>query len=91
MAVGLPCVATDVGDSGLLIGDAGMLVPKEDSVALAGALEKLANMTARERHEIGARARKRISENFSIDRIRRRYEDIYLKTAAGTLFENRSI
>lgn len=89
MAVGLPCVATDVGDSAVLIGDAGTLVPKEDPVALAAALERLVNMAARERHELGARARSRISENFSIDRIRRRYEDIYMKTAAGTLFENR--
>ncbi|HET7614906.1 MAG TPA: glycosyltransferase, partial [Gemmatimonadaceae bacterium] len=90
MAVGLPCVATDVGDSALLIGDAGTLVPREDPVALAAALERLVNTTAAERHELGARARKRIGENFSIDQIRRRYEDVYTKTAAGTLFEDRS-
>lgn len=90
MAIGLPCVATDVGDSALLIGDAGLLVPKEDAVALSAALQRLVDMTARERRALSARARKRIGDNFSIDQVRGRYEDIYAATAARTLFGNRS-
>jgi glycosyltransferase involved in cell wall biosynthesis len=41
MAEGLPCVATDVGDVRVRLGDAVDLVPPEDPQALAGALTRL--------------------------------------------------
>jgi len=87
MAIGLPCVATEVGDTALLLGDAGVLVPKEDAAALAAALERILTLTEEQRQELGARARQRVAENFSMAHFKRRYEDIYLKTVAGTLFE----
>jgi glycosyltransferase involved in cell wall biosynthesis len=38
MATGLPCVATDVGDTGIVVGDTGWLCPPRDSTALAEAM-----------------------------------------------------
>ena len=77
MACGVPCVATDVGDSSFLIGDTGIVVPPRDSQALADAWERLLLLSAEERFALGERARQRIQQLFSIVHIARRYEDLY--------------
>ena len=63
MACGLPPVVTDVGDSAMLVGDAGRVVRRRDAEALARAIEEEA---AASRDSRGARARARIVENFSL-------------------------
>jgi glycosyltransferase involved in cell wall biosynthesis len=77
MACGVPCVATDVGDSSFLIGDTGMVVPPKDPQALADGWERLLSLSAEERLSLGERARQRILQLFSIVQIARRYEDLY--------------
>ena len=64
MACGLPPVVTDVGDSAMLVGDAGRVVPRRDPEALARALEDEA---AEPRGPRGERARARIVESFSLN------------------------
>jgi glycosyltransferase involved in cell wall biosynthesis len=78
MASRLPCVVTNVGDTAMLVGDTGLVVPKEDSRLLAEALTRLVTMTAEERAAIGMRAHARISETFSLASARRRFEELYL-------------
>ena len=77
MACGVPCVATDVGDSSFLIGDTGMVVPPKDPQALANAWERLLRLSVEERLNLGERARQRIQQLFSIVQVARRYEDLY--------------
>jgi glycosyltransferase involved in cell wall biosynthesis len=69
MACGVPCVATDVGDSREVLGEDGIVVPARDSSVLAAGV---AHMLERRRLEgdcLGARLRKRVIENFSVDRL----------------------
>jgi len=62
MACGTSCVVTDVGDSAVIVGDLGSLVPPDDAEALAGAM--LRELEARSPARSAA-ARRRIVDHFS--------------------------
>ena len=81
MACGVPCVATDVGDSALIIADTGRVVPPKDPQRLAGALNWMVELGAEGRSQLGAKARRRIRENFDLSVIRDRYEALYREVA----------
>ncbi len=79
MAARLPVVAYDVGGNAELINDErGTLVSagNEDEFA-AAILRLLANGGLRER--LGANAREFVEENFHLDRVCRRYEELYVR------------
>jgi glycosyltransferase involved in cell wall biosynthesis len=78
MACGIPCVVTNVGDSALLVGNSGLVVPCQDPVALAEALCRLICLDPAEKRLLGARARLRIETQFSLDVIVNRYQQLYL-------------
>lgn len=77
MAMGVPCVATDVGDTAMLIADSGVVVPKEQPGLLAQGLAQISNMSREERILMGARGKKRIHAEFTIECARSRFESIY--------------
>ncbi len=77
MACGVPCVATDVGDSALVLGDTGAIVPSGDPRAVAAAWGHLLSLKPAERALLGERARARVEANFSLPLIARRYEAFY--------------
>jgi glycosyltransferase involved in cell wall biosynthesis len=81
MACGVPCVATDVGDSAFIIGDTGRTVAARDSAALAAAWGELLSMGEQGRRDLGALARKRVQELFDLDSVTRRYEALYQEVA----------
>jgi glycosyltransferase involved in cell wall biosynthesis len=78
MACGIPCAVTDVGDSGYLIGDSGLVVPPREPNVLANAIARLINLGWSGRQQLGAKARKRIETEFSLSAIVQRYERLYL-------------
>lgn len=78
MACGVPCVVTDAGDSSLIVGDTGIVVPPRDPMALGRALEAMLAMPLPQRMDLGAAARRRIESTFDLPRIARRYERLYL-------------
>jgi glycosyltransferase involved in cell wall biosynthesis len=92
MAAGLPCAVTDVGDAAVMVGDTGIVVPKEDAPALAGALRRLIAMAPEERRSLGKRAQARANAEFSMRRARERFEALYLELgkddASGQALEN---
>jgi glycosyltransferase involved in cell wall biosynthesis len=68
MAAGLPCIATDVGGVGeVLDGGAGILVPPGNVGALIAAMNKLIAQPCLAAG-LGAAARKRVEERFSLSR-----------------------
>jgi len=83
MACGVPCVATDIGDSGFIIGDTGLLVPRENPQALAEAIGRLVSAGADYRKQRGAAARLRVEQEFSLDSVARRYHDLYCDVLAS--------
>jgi glycosyltransferase involved in cell wall biosynthesis len=76
MALGLPCVVTDVGDAAMLLGDAGRVVTPRDADALAAAVLELAALPEAERCTLGARGRSRIAEYFSLRSACRRFTEL---------------
>lgn len=83
MASGVPCVVTDVGDSRDLVGDTGRVVPPKDPGALAAGWLELVEMGVEGRKRLGAAARERIVEKFSIAAVAERYRRTYTEVLAG--------
>ncbi len=77
MACGLPAVATGVGDAARIVGDAGIVVAPRDPEALASAIATLARMSPAERATLGHAARRRVVEQFSLERAARRFDALY--------------
>ncbi|MEM8511297.1 glycosyltransferase involved in cell wall biosynthesis [Massilia sp. MP_M2] len=77
MAMGLPCVATDVGDVAVLMANTGVLVPRADSNALAQGVAGLMALDARHRRQMGQQARARIGARFTMACVREHFERIY--------------
>jgi len=77
MSCEVPCVATDVGDSALLLGDTGAIVAPRAPEALADRWRSLIAIGRDERLRLGAAARARIRANFSIEGIVSAYETLY--------------
>lgn len=77
MACGVPCVVTDVGDCASIVGDAGIVVPPNDWLAMARSWETLLNMPDEERAEFGRLGRIRIESQFSLKKVTKQYERVY--------------
>jgi len=77
MAMGLPCVATDVGDVAVLLADTGVVVPKADPDALAHGLADLIARGPVHGRQLGQRARERIRAAYNMRGVRARFESIY--------------
>lgn len=80
MACGTPCVTTDVGDAGVIVGETGWVIPPANADKLAEALASALEMY-RDAPEWQIRcdlARKRVEENFSLERMIDAYHAVWL-------------
>ena len=77
MAMGLPCVVTQAGDAADILGDDGFVVPVKDSVSLADALLRMCDLNPVDRKMHGERNAKKVREEYGIEKIRRKYEEVY--------------
>ena len=76
MACELPCVVTDVGDSKIIVGDLGEVVKSKSEKEL---IKGIKNMLNKDFKNLGKLSRKRIVENFSIEKMVKKTEKDILK------------
>src|SRR5262249_53699143 len=78
MAMSLPMIVTDVGGNreAVLDGECGIVVPPQEPSELAAAILKLARDPERRRH-MGAAAKARVEDQFSMERCVADYEALY--------------
>jgi glycosyltransferase involved in cell wall biosynthesis len=77
MAMEKPVVATDVGGTRELVGDAGAVVPSRAPEALAAAMLDLMDKTPEDRHRQGLTERRRICQSFDMDTKADEWEALY--------------
>ena len=82
MACGRPCVATDVGGVTEALGDTGLVVSARAPADLAWACRTLLG-SAGLRRRLGAAARQRALEYFTVDRAVRAFDELYRELGAG--------
>jgi len=77
MACGVSCIATDVGDSRIIMGEGGVCVPPGDPAAIANAIALLSGMGAQGRRRKGELGRARVIKEFSLAAVAARYAELY--------------
>lgn len=77
MSCGVPCIATDVGDSAWIIGPTGLVVPPGDPQALGTAIADAVGWTAETRAERAHAARERVRERFALETVSGRFIAAY--------------
>ena len=79
MACGTPCIATDVGDAGVIVGDTGWIVSAQSPQELAAAMIQALTLSKNRADwkERQKRCRERIIENFSIDKTCQAYRKVW--------------
>jgi glycosyltransferase involved in cell wall biosynthesis len=65
MACGVPCVVTDIGDSAIIVGETGIIVPPEDPQALAEGWRSMLERLNDKSYSIKERARARIVSHYN--------------------------
>jgi glycosyltransferase involved in cell wall biosynthesis len=83
LACGVPVVATDVGDSRLIVATAGRVVPPRDAAALATGIEELIGLGAEGRAALGRQGRERMARDFGLETIAGRYQTLYAEMLCG--------
>ena len=84
MACELPCVVTRLGDAPDLVDKTGLIVEPGDREALARAILHLVRSGHAERASLGAQARGRVAECYSLPRVASQYLDVFETVLAAS-------
>jgi glycosyltransferase involved in cell wall biosynthesis len=83
MASGVPVIGSDCGEIPRVIGDAGLVFPEGDIVALTDHLRRLQHDLSLW-NELARKGAERVQASFTQDRVARRTVDLYRQLIAGT-------
>lgn len=83
MACATPCITTDVGDAASLVGDTGWIAESPTAESLLTSLRDASRLTRQELQDRGQRARVRIENEFSLERMVNSYTDLYTGVMAA--------
>lgn len=77
MCCGLPCVVTDIGDSGWIVQETGRIVPARSAEEMQKALDYFINLDKNEFNQYRQKARQRIVDCFSIEQTSQTYMTLW--------------
>jgi glycosyltransferase involved in cell wall biosynthesis len=77
MSCGVPCVTTDVGDAGIIVGDTRFIVSPGNPEMLANTCCEFLQLELKERQIISKSARLKIKNNYSLNAIVTKYQSLY--------------
>lgn len=77
MACGVPCIATDVGDSRNIIDTAGWIIPPNSPKDLTNSIEKFLQLTNQQQESMAIAARQRIVDHFNLDDVANTYYQVF--------------
>ncbi|MEZ4870919.1 MAG: glycosyltransferase [Bdellovibrionales bacterium] len=78
MCAGLPCIVTDVGDAGFLVGNKGEVVPPNATVRMASAIAMFDTQTAEQKKAAKERVLERVRMLFSMAGVADQYHQRFL-------------
>jgi glycosyltransferase involved in cell wall biosynthesis len=77
MASGAVPIATNVGDTSIIVGETGYLVNSKSAVEISNAIRNFYNLPDKEKIKLKKMSVSRVKENFSSDRVISDYTDLY--------------
>ena len=84
MACGIPCIASDVGDSAWLVDDARWTFPAGDHAVLAEKMRAFISLSTEEKQALGQKNRQRIEQHFTVEKMVARTSDLCLRHQPST-------
>lgn len=82
MSCGVPCVATDVGDASLIVGEVGAIVAVGDMAQLAEEICRVLLADEYQKRRLADAARSRIVENYGLPAMVEKFETLLAETAS---------
>lgn len=90
LACGVPCVVTAVGDSALIVQDAGVICETTDAAEIADSILQLVTAGRARRAQLAARAVSRMREHYSLPSVMAMFDSLYRSAADAEARRNRT-